>query len=73
MLSFNVAVAFGVLLTLLFFGKEVLIADYGEFGRLGIIIFWAVCNVVFVTFDIALGRITALIVYRFLPLFKKFR
>ena len=73
MLVFNVAVGVGVLLTLVFFGLDVLIAEYSGFGKLGIIAFWAVCNVVFVVFDIALTRMITLIIYRFLPLFKRFK
>lgn len=73
MLLFNASVGVGVLLTLLFFGLDTLIAEYGELGKLGIVVFWAVCNVVFVVFDIALTRIITLIIYRFLPLFKRFK
>ena len=73
MLLFNIAVGIGVLLTLLFFGMDILIAEYGEFGKIGIIAFWAVCNVVFAVFDIALTRMITLIIYRFLPLLKRFK
>lgn len=72
-LLFNVAVAVGILLTLLFFGLDVLIAEYGEFGKIGVALFWAACNVVFVVFDVALTRLITLIIYRFLPLFKRFK
>lgn len=71
MLLFNVAVGLGVLITLLFFGLDVLMAEYGEFGKIGILAFIAACNVVFVVFDIALTRLITLMIYRFLPLLKK--
>ena len=73
MLLFNAAVGIGILLTLLFFGIETLLSEYGEFGKIGISVFIAACNVVFVIFDIALTRMITLIIIRFLPLLKRFK
>ena len=73
MLTFNIAVGIGVLITLIFLGTQTLISEYGEFGKIGVLAFILACNVVFVLFDIALTRLITLIIYRFLPLLKKFK
>ena len=73
MLIFNLSIALGALITIIFLGLDILIAEYGEFGAIGLPIYIAVCNIVFVVYDVALTRITALIIYRFIPLLKKFR
>ena len=73
LLLFNAAITAGVLLTIALFGAEVLHAEYSEFGEIGIVIFIAACNVVFVFFDVALTRLITLMVYKVLPKLKKLR
>jgi len=70
---FNAAIAVGVLLTILLFGMQTLVAEYSEFGKIGIGIFIAACNVVFIIFDLALTRLISVIIYRVLPLLRKLR
>lgn len=72
MSTFNFAILIGVLLTVLIFGKEILIAEYSEFGKLGIGLFILVCNTVFVIYDLALTKVITFIIIRFLPLLKRF-
>lgn len=72
MVCFNVAILIGVFLTILIFGKEILLAEYSEFGKLGIGLFILACNGVFVVYDFALTKVITLIIIRFLPLLKRF-
>ncbi len=73
MLLFNAAILVGVLLTILLFGMDILLAEYSEFGKMGLGIFVLACEVVFVIFDIALTRLITLLIYRILPKMRRLR
>lgn len=73
MLLFNAAIAVGVLLTIAFFGMDILLSEYSEFGKIGLGIFILACNVAFIIFDFALTRLITLIILRLLPLLKKLK
>lgn len=68
---FNVAVIVGVGLTILFFGLETLLSEYSGFGTIGIIIFYFICNIVFVVYDLALSRLITFFIIKVLPMLKK--
>ncbi len=69
----NVTILIGSLITLLFLGSGALMAEYGEFGLVGIIIYILGLNGAFVIYDIALTRIVTLIILKFIPLLKKIK
>ena len=73
LLVFNVAIAVGVFLTILLFGKEILLMEYSEFGKVGLLGFIGACEVVFVIFDIALTRLISFFISVILPRLKKIR
>ena len=73
MLIFNLAIVVGVFLTILIFGKELLLMEYSEFGKTGLIAFIGACEVVFVIFDLALTRLIGFAVKYILPRLKKLR
>jgi len=72
-LTFNLAILVGVFLTILLFGKEILLMEYSQFGKAGLIAFIGACEVVFVVFDIALTRLISFAVNYILPRFKKLK
>lgn len=73
MLIFNVAILVGVLLTILLFGLDILLAEYSEFGKIGLGVFILACEVVFVVFDIALTRLISLLIYKVMPKLRRMR
>ncbi len=72
-LTFNIAIVVGVLITLLIFGWGYLLAEYKGFGVIGISVFLLACNGAFVLFDIALTRFITLIIIKFIPMLSKLR
>ena len=70
---FNLALLLGVGLTLLIFGKELLMLEYKGFGEVGIAGLVLGCNAIFAFFDIALTRLITFIIIRILPIFRKFK
>lgn len=72
-LLLNIAILIGVLITLLFLGSGALLAEYGEFGLVGIIIYILALNGAFILYDILLTRMVTLIIKKFLPLLKKIK
>lgn len=76
MLVFNIAIAVGAAVTIVFFGLDYLVAEYSEFSSWGI---WAIfaftlfCEAAFVLYDFALSRIVTLIILKFMPLFSKIK
>ena len=73
LLVFNIAIAIGVFLTILIFGKEILLTEYSEFGKMGLLAFILACEVVFVIFDLALTRLISFFIKVILPRLKKIR
>lgn len=72
-LLLNCAILVGILITLAFFGFEMLLLEYGEFGKIGILVYILCLNGAFVLFDIALTRMITLIILKFIPLLKKIK
>ena len=73
LLLFNAAIAIGILLTILLFGMDILIAEYSEFGKIGLGIFILACEIVFVVYDIALTRLISFFICVVMPKLKKLR
>ncbi|MBQ8869260.1 MAG: hypothetical protein IJ027_06065 [Oscillospiraceae bacterium] len=73
LLLFNAAILVGVLLTILLFGLDILLAEYSEFGKIGLGLFVLACEVVFVVFDVALTRLITLLIYKVMPKLRRLR
>lgn len=70
---FNAAIIIGVLITFALFGLEYLMAEYGQFGIIGIAAFYLGVNGVFAVYDIALSRVITVIIIRVLPILRKLK
>ncbi len=57
MAVFNVCIVSGYLVLSYLFGLNEFIAEFAEYGQYGLLIFWAVGNVVFVIYDIAITQL----------------
>ncbi len=60
LLIYNLLIVLYYNITIRIISSSSLQEDMGEFGRYGIYIFWAVTNVVFLIYDIAIGRLMGL-------------
>lgn len=73
LVTFNLAIAVGVCITILFFTLDYLISEYAVFGVYGIPILILVVNITFVIYDIGLTRLIGIMAARLMPLFKKLK
>lgn len=60
LLIYNLLIVLYYNITIRIISSSTLSEDMGEFGRYGVYIFWTITNVVFIIYDVAIGRLMTL-------------
>ncbi len=71
LLVFNAAIILSYLAFILVFNAQAVLEEFGEFGKWGLVAFWAAGNAVFVLFDVLLTRLIGMYVHILKPRFMK--